>query len=96
MKISALKMFANMAVMVLLPALAGCLQMAETCNGEAFNDNTEFCREDRIYSKCSGKVYDPEKEFCDCSQFTGCGEYSDGRIYSKCGGNEYYPSTQRC
>jgi len=63
------------------------------CDGKSYNTN-QFCSDDKIYTLCSGSIYDPSTEDC-CgnSKYTISKEFClRGNVYDKCGGNNYDPA----
>lgn len=51
-----------------------------TCGDELFDLVEQFCYEDKLYNRCAGKIYNPEKQYCnDESDITDFGFFKDSR-----------------
>ena len=78
------------------------------CNGEYYDSETHFCRDNQVYALCGEKhkTYDPKTYFCiDGKVQAKCkDEYYDplthfcenDQIYALCGGLTYTPQNQKC
>jgi uncharacterized protein (TIGR02145 family) len=52
----------------------------------AFNPNSKFCYEGKLYDKCAGMEYDPESQVCE----------NNWVVDAKCGEEAYNPTAQFC
>jgi hypothetical protein len=76
------------------------------CGINFYDEQTEFCYYDEVYTRCGGQRYRPGIQICRNNiVLTGCGrEYYDEKtefcyndaVYARCKWNEYDPEKEKC